>query len=215
MKRFVIAAALAVLCVGSLHAQMSTSDLLIQRLASPGSEMRKSVSSDLYGSGVTDKVTMAAIAELVAKELPTLTRTDERADEVAWHLKALAGSGDAQYRPLIEQALSSPSQHVGEYASSALKTLELTSKTGYPLLTRDKVRHITDRQAESCVLIRTHECASMRGNDTCLSELKYQAIEAGGDSFMLMTSEGRGWLGRVRMTADLFNCRGNFTKADE
>jgi hypothetical protein len=215
MKGIVIAAALAVLWAGSLHAQMSKSDLLIQRLASPSSEMRKSVSSDMYGSGVTDKVTMTAIAEVVAKELPSITPTDERADEVAWHLKALASSGDEQYRSLIEQAVASPNQHVAEYASSALKTLDLTSKTGFPLLTRDKVRQITDRQAESCVLIRTHECASMRGNDTCLSELRYQAIEAGGDSFMLMTSEGRGWLGRVRMTADLYNCRGNFTKADE
>ncbi len=214
MRRIVIVAALATLSAGLLHAQVSKSDLLIQRLASPSSEVRKSASSDLYGSGVADKVTIAAIAELVAKQLPTVTAKDERADEIAWHLKALGASGDAQYRPLMEQALTSQSLDVAEYAKSALETLNLTSKTGFPLLMRDKVRQITDRQAESCVYIRNHECASMRGNDACLSELKYQAIEAGGDSFMLMTTQGRGWMGKVRMTADLYNCRGNFTKAE-
>ena len=214
MKYIALVAALAALCVGSLHAQISKSDLLSQRLASPSSEVRKSVSSDLYGTGVTDKVTITAIAELVAKQLPTVTPEDERADEISWHLKALAASGDAQYRPLIEQAVTSPSEQVARYAKTALDMLDLTSKSGFPLLIRDKVRQITDRQAETCVYIRDQECASLRGNDTCLSELKYQAIEAGGDSIMLMTTEGRGWSGRVRMTADLYNCRGNFTKAE-
>lgn len=212
MKYIAIGLALSALCAGSVHAQISKSELLSQRLASPSSEVRRSVSSDLYGAGVVDKVTLDAIAELVAELLPTVTTEDERADEIAWHLKALGASGDAKYRPLIEQAEASSSKHVARYAQSALETLAVTSKTGFPLLTRDKVRQITDRQAEDCVYIRNQECATVRSSNACVSELKYQSMEAGGDSIMLMTSEGRGLLGRVRVSADLYNCRGNFTK---
>jgi len=214
MRRALIATALGLLCSGNLHAELGKSSFLQQRLMSPSSEVRKSVSSDFYGSGVADQTITDAIAKLVAEQLPTVTHDDDRSDEIAWHLKALGASGNAEYRPLIEQALASPNPKVSGYAKTALKTLDFTSKTGFPLLTRDKVRQITDRQGESCAYIRNYECSSMRGNDTCMGEFRYQAIEAGGDSFMLMANDGRGWLGRVRMTADLYNCRGNFTKAE-
>jgi hypothetical protein len=189
--------------------------LLLQRLASADIATRESVSYDLYGAGENIDEVLEAIASLVKTELPDLKPKDDRQREVAWHLKALGASGETQYKPLIEEALKNQNEYVAEYAKEAMRALDLTSKTGYPLLLRSKVRMINVLEAQNCVLVRPQqECSSMRGLDQCKVELGYQTMEAGGDAFLPVSSSGRGWLMKASVVADIYLCKGNYTKDD-
>lgn len=189
--------------------------MLLQRLASADITTRESVSYDLYGSSENLDEVLQAIAVLVQTELPAMEPKDDRQREVAWHLKTLGASGKAQYKPLIEQGLSSQNRYVAAYAQEAMRALDLTSKTGFPLLLRSKVRVLNALEAQDCLLVRQQpECSSMRGADQCKVELGYQTMEAGGDAFLPVNSSGRGWLMKASVTADIYLCKGNYTKDD-
>lgn len=187
--------------------------LLAQRLSADDSIVRKSVSSDLYGSGENVVSALDAIASLVDRQLGSVQPNDPLADEIAWHLKALAASGLVKYRDQILKGTLSVDQDVAAHAKSALQLLEITGKTGHPLLLRSKVRAITAIEAQECVLVRPGQsCGSMRGEDACRYDLGFQAMEAGADSYLVTGSSGRGWLMRSSISADFYLCRGDFTK---
>src|SRR5262245_13991050 len=95
----------------------------LERLSSLHTDIRNSLTSDRYGSGVLDKEALAAIAKLVESELGSVQRNDERIDEISWHLKALAASGDMSYMSVIDKGIASAIRKISGHAKEAKETL--------------------------------------------------------------------------------------------
>lgn len=77
------------------------------------------------GSGVYE-----VVAAVIRNQLPTLSRKTPRKqqEEIAWHSKALAASGNLDYIPLLEELSNSPASKVARYGKSSKKLLLETAQ---------------------------------------------------------------------------------------
>lgn len=187
----------------------------LQRLQSENSLVRRDVSRELYGSGQQDEEALNAIASLLDEQLSEITsKKDPRADEAAWHTKALAASGNMDYLPLIERAIKSPVRSIARHGRGAQETLMATARTGKPMMLHNNIRIISETQAEKCKYVAQNTCKTGRSADACIEDHKVNAVRAGGDSMHILNSSHQSGAltlfgGSVTMVASYYDCRNN------
>lgn len=115
------------LLFGSGFAQVKRSaevETLLTGLNSPSSSQRINASKLISRSGLTDQKLYAKVAILLKDGYAAKTDANH-IDEMAWLCKALAASGDSQYRPLFEEIIdNSPSTKLQRYAEQSHALIE-------------------------------------------------------------------------------------------
>lgn len=182
----------------------------IQQLHSDSTDTRSRASQNIFGAGLTDPVLYQELAAILADGLDGITKDSERLDELAWHAKALGGSGDMTYMPLLDRMIQTGIRHLVKHAKDAKEILAEAAETGQPYMDWEKVMIITEKQADSCRLISQNTCSNL--DDDCLADHKINAIEAGGDAVMVvMTSGGDsaffGIFSSSTVVANYYDCR--------
>lgn len=124
--------AFSLLLSGACLAQTDRSaevQALMAALDSASSSKRVNAAKVISRSGLTDQELYNKIATLLKNSYATKTDSDhidaDHIDEMAWLCKALAASGDSQYRPLFEEiAAATPSSKLKHYAEQSNSLLE-------------------------------------------------------------------------------------------
>lgn len=97
---------------------------LLKGLDSTSQRQRVDAAKIISRSGLQDQALYEKIAELLKTGYRQPFEKDHT-DEMAWLCKALAASGDSQYRPLLEEvAESAPSTKLQRYARQSTELLE-------------------------------------------------------------------------------------------
>lgn len=99
-------------------------EALMIGLDSPSSYKRVNASKVISRSGLTDQELYTKVATLLREGYAAKTDADH-IDEMAWLCKALAASGDSQYRPLFEEVIANtPSTKLKRYAKQSHALIE-------------------------------------------------------------------------------------------
>jgi len=99
-------------------------EALMAGLDSPSISKRINASKVISRSGLTDQALYTKVATLLREGYAAKTDADH-IDEMAWLCKALAASGDSQYRPLFEEiAANTPSSKLERYAKQSHTLIE-------------------------------------------------------------------------------------------
>jgi hypothetical protein len=130
---------------GAFFAQADRSaevDSLLARLASSSSVERVNAAKIITRAGLADQRLYAKVATLLQEGYATGTDADH-IDEMAWLCKALAASGNTEYRPLLEEvAANAPSDKLKRYAEQSNGLIEDYAK-------RSQVLNDTERWDKS------------------------------------------------------------------
>lgn len=128
MKRIgVLLAVIYLLLSGSVFAQPGRSEearKLIAGLESASQTQRINTAKVISRSGLTDQALYRKIADLLKAGYSRQYEKDH-ADEMSWLCKALAASGDLQYRELLDEvATKSPSLKLQRYARQSSELID-------------------------------------------------------------------------------------------
>ncbi len=94
----------------------------IKRMVSGGPASVRDVAKTLYRNGNREQDVLDVLAEIMLRDYPREDRT--AADAVAWGAKALGASGNARYRPVLEEISDkAPGRSLRSHAKKALKSL--------------------------------------------------------------------------------------------
>ena len=129
MKRRIVVLGIVfcLLLFGAGFAQTNRSaevEVLMTGLDSPSSSTRINASKVISRSGLTDQELYTKVATLL-KDGYAARKDADHIDEMAWLCKALAASGDSQYRPLFEEIVAkTPSTKLKRYAKQSHALIE-------------------------------------------------------------------------------------------
>lgn len=94
----------------------------IKRMVSGGPSSVRDVAKTLYNTGNREQEVLDVLAEIMLRDYRREDRT--AADAVAWGAKALGASGNARYRPVLEEIINeAPNRKLRGHAEKALKGL--------------------------------------------------------------------------------------------
>jgi hypothetical protein len=207
MHRFIVLGILMIFVSHGSSAQETRSTAsLIEQLQSDSAQDRIGASRYVYGAGIDDADLYAAIAKVI--EVRSADLSDESSDvelkEISTHLKALGGSGNAMYMPLLETLSTSSVKYVAKHADKAIKLLQRTSANGAPYLESRRVTEIFEGQRANCDLVVQNTCSTMRSVEKCINWHKQRASEKGANAIMLLR-ESRVTFKR-HVVANYFRC---------
>ena len=140
MKRIIVWGVLIGMLSSPCWAQPDRSDEIMQLLAgieSVSQVQRVNAAKIISRSGLKDQELYQKVAEILRAGYAREHETDHT-DEMAWMCKALAASGDLQYRALLEEVTQkSPSIKLQRYAKQSSEMIEQYAQ-------RSKVLNTTD-----------------------------------------------------------------------
>ena len=199
--------------VSSVHAQVGKDvGALIELLKSESVADRTRASKEVFGAGIRDEAVYAQISLLVEAGMEGIDKKSPRVDELAWHVKALASSGDISYMPLIDQAVNSGVGSLARHAKDAKKILIESVSAGRPYLLYTNVPVLTERQADGCRYITQKMCETSRSAERCIAHHQVNAIDSGGNAIVLVHSTSRSvgfgpFGGDTTMLANYYSCQ--------
>ncbi|TNF34758.1 MAG: HEAT repeat domain-containing protein [Gammaproteobacteria bacterium] len=121
VTRLCLAACAALLSL-HVHAASESGEYYIQRMLSGGPASVRDVAKTLYNNGSREQEVLDVLAEVMLRDYRREDRT--AADAVAWGAKALGASGNARYRPVLEEIINeAPNRKLRGHAEKALKDL--------------------------------------------------------------------------------------------
>ncbi|MEZ4601647.1 MAG: hypothetical protein R2940_17800 [Syntrophotaleaceae bacterium] len=92
---------------------------LVEKLNSGSSAQRIQIAKVITQSGIENQALYAKIASLLREGYPLATDSD-KVDEMSWLCKALAASGNQEYRPLLQEIADlAPSAKLQRYAAQS------------------------------------------------------------------------------------------------
>lgn len=181
---------------------------LTRRFVQADTGRRADIAQYMFGAGSSDRSFYKALAASVEAQLPTLTRRDERISEIGWSIKTLGGSGDETYLPLIERAARSSVRAVAADGEEARDVLLEAKKTGRPFLLPEKVRILTESQADGCEYLTQATCEARQGADACMDDHRQDVITEGGNAILVVdTSAGGAFFRSTTVIANYYDCR--------
>lgn len=204
--------ALMLLAPGVAVAQVATTqtdprvETVLARLQSTSISTRIAAAQDVVGGGFSSPELYAALAARIEHGLAELQRTDRHANELAWHTKALASSGDLRYLPLIERVETAGNRRLAGHAYEAKRVLFQAADSGRPYLLPSKVPLINDEQATRCELLAQENCQTRRPEGSCVVHHQNRAILVGGNAIQLMHATSRSTLIHSTRVANLYRC---------
>lgn len=204
-----LALVLGISAFGHIPAQAQNEpSRLAQRFIQADTERRAAIAENMFGAGSTDRSFYEAVATSIEAQLETLTKRDGRISEVGWSIKALGGSGDDTYLPLIERAARSQIRAIAADGEEALEILLEAKKSGRPFLLPEKVRVVTESQANECEYLTQAVCEARQGADACMDDHRQDAIIEGGNAILVVdTSAGGAFFSSTTVIANYYDCR--------
>jgi len=176
-------------------------------------DVRREASSQIFGSGLDNARLNEQLAGIIGDAIGGLDKNSPRIDEIAWHVKALAASGDAKYLPLLSDLSNSNIRKLARHATDAKEVMEAAIASGRPYLHYSKVRVITEKQSEACEFVVQQTCETSRAADKCVDSHKDNAASAGANAIMLLltSSQSSGLAalpfgGSTTMLANYYKC---------
>jgi hypothetical protein len=207
MKYLILLGLVAISLSSGAYAQSERSSAsLIGQLGSAASQDRTEASRYIYGAGIDDAEVYKAVAAAIEISSSTLNREspNTQQQEVAWHAKALASSGNAEYLPILEELSESSAKSVARHAKKSVALLERTVSNGVPYLDPQKVTEIFEGQRANCELVDQVTCSTSFRMEKCRNWHKEKAAAKGANAIMLLREDG----GAFRRTnvANYFKC---------
>lgn len=105
-------------------------DALIRQLQNPSQLVRTTASVNIYNERVDNEELYKAVESALRRQLTNLNRASSEPLqlEIIRHAKALAGSGNLAFMPLLDELSSSPAKDVARYAKKFKKILKKRAK---------------------------------------------------------------------------------------
>ena len=101
---------------------------LLEQLSSDDRNLRISASKIITHGGITDKTIYDRLHQLVEEGYKTGLDNKYHIDEISWHTKALATSGDEKYRPTIQSVSNANHKKLRRHGSDSLEALSNWAK---------------------------------------------------------------------------------------
>jgi hypothetical protein len=207
MKYLILLGLVAISLSSGANAQSERSSAsLIDQLGSAPPQDRTEASRYIYGRGIDDVDVYKAVARAIETSSSTLSpeSPSTQQQEVAWHAKALASSGNAEYMPILEELSESPAKTVAKHAKKSTALLQKTVSNGVPYLDPRNVTEIFEGQRANCELIDQVTCSTSFRMEKCRNWHKDKAAAKGANAIMLLREDG----GALRRTnvANYFKC---------
>ena len=182
-----------------------TIESLIAQLQSPSVQERTRASQHIYGAGIADSELYSVVANAITSHGGDVNGESPapQQQEIAWHAKALGGSANIEYMPILEELSESSSRTVAKHAKKSIDLLRQTSKHGAPYLDSSRVTVITDSQRANCDLVDQVSCNTFGSYDRCIAWHKERAARAGANAIMVLRESGTI---RSRQMANYFSC---------
>jgi hypothetical protein len=192
----------------AMNATAQSVQSLIEQLQSTSPEVRIKASQYIYGGGIENAELYAAVADAIEKQSATLYKNPSKVvrQEVSWHAKALASSGNMDYMPLLDKLSKSSSRSISKHANNSKTILAEAASAGGAYLEYRKVRIITASQAKECEYISQQNCSTLRSLDKCIDKHKAQALRVGANSIMVVYDDNDHLLWKSGMMADYYKC---------
>lgn len=186
-------------------------DAIIERLNSNSIEVRTQASQEAFGAGIKSDALYQKIESVAEAGLKGMDKNSPRSNEIAWHIKALAGSGDIKYLPLIERASQSGVRSLARHAKDAKEILAESSARGAPYLLYTKVPILTEKQAERCNYVAQRTCKTSRSAEKCIAQHQSNAVAVGANAVVLLHSSSHSvgfgpFGGDTTMIANYYGC---------
>ena len=182
-------------------------EVLLARLQSTSIDTRIAAAQDVYGGGFASPELYLELAERIEQGLAKLQGSRRTSNELAWHTKALASSGDLRYLPLIERVEHTGYRGLVGHAQEAKRILFSAAERGRPYLQRAKVPLIGEEQASRCELLAQENCQTRRTEGQCVVHHQNRAMLVGGNAIQLLYSTSRSTYLNSTRVANLYRCR--------
>lgn len=140
-----------------------------------------------YGRGRSDPALQAGIARALDEGLGVERPSREAIDALVAYVRALGGTGDAAYRPIVERAMASRVRAIARAAREARDDLERSIAHGAPHILPEHVRLVEQVEADGCRYLRTAMCRGGESVDECLDEHRTTVAETGGNALLVLT----------------------------
>lgn len=181
---------------------------IIATLQSGTVAQRTDASIAVFGAGMADPAVYAAIADRLRGGLATLdqpkSEPGDRLDELAWHAKALGGSGDVAYLPLLQQAAQSSHRSLARHAREAVELLQAMALEGRPFLDGAHVREVAAADVAGCRFVKKVECNAREAED-CEEALHAEAGRVGAEALVVLYRQD-GTSARNAVIANAYHC---------
>ena len=98
---------------------------LIEQLHSSSTQQRTMASKTIFTQSIHDVELYEEVATAIRNQLANLNKKSPGTlqEEIAWHTKALATSGNEKYLPLLDELSNSAAKKVAKYAKESVKLL--------------------------------------------------------------------------------------------
>ena len=206
--KYLILCGLVVMAV-ALNATAQSVQSLMEQLQSTSPEVRIKASQYIYGGGIESAELYAAVADAIEKQSATIYKNPSKLvrQEVSWHAKALASSGNMDYMPLLDKLSKSSSRSISKHANKSKVLLAEAATAGGAYLEYRKVRIITANQAKECEYMRQQDCSTIRSLEKCIEKHKAQALQVGANSIMVVYDDNDHLsIWKSGMMADYYKC---------
>lgn len=181
-------------------------EVLLARLQSSSIDTRIAAAQDVFGGGFASVEIYDRIADRIELGLVELRRSTAHANELAWHTKALASSGDMRHLPLIERVERAGYGRLAKHAIEAKRVLFHAAERGRPYLQAHKVPLINQEQAQRCEWLAQENCQTRRSEGHCAAHHKGRAVLIGGNAVELLHSTSRSTYIQWTRVANLYRC---------
>ena len=186
-------------------------EFLLEQLRSQSIAERTAACRQIFGAGMKSPDIYAQLALNLEAGLVNLDKKSPRVEELAWHVKALASSGDLKYLPLVKSAAESEVRAIARHARDSREILENSAAQGRPYLEPAKVPVLTEKQVENCQYIAQKPCTTSRAAAKCITYHQMKAVGSGANAIMILQSSSRSvgfgpFGGDSNMLANYYRC---------